>query len=76
MPKGRPGGNPELQQYQFQPIYDWGEPCNAKMTLCLPPWMKEAIKAGKIDDWHEVCRRAIAAELEKTPPTSGGEQEN
>lgn len=75
MPKGRPGGNPELEKYQFEQQWDWGEACTAKMTLCMPPWMKEAIKEGKIHDWHEVCRRAIAAELEKISPT-GGEQEN
>jgi len=65
MPKGRPGGNPELEKYQFQPKYDWDEPCTERMQLRMPPSMKAAIKAGKIEDWQEVCRKAIAAELEK-----------
>ena len=61
----RPGGNPGLKKYQFQKKYDWDEPCNQKMTLLLPFSMKEAIKAGLVKDWHEVCRKAIAAEIEK-----------
>ena len=65
MSKGRPGGNPDLKKYQFKQKYDWDEPCSDKMTLRLPPSMKTAIKAGQIEDWQEVCRKAIAAELEK-----------
>ena len=65
MPKGRPGGNPDLVKYQFKQKYDWSEPCKEKMTLRLPSSMKAAIKAGLIEDWQEVARKAIAAELEK-----------
>jgi hypothetical protein len=61
----RPGGNPELEKYQFEQRYDWQEPCTEKMTLRLPLSMKAAIKAGEIEDWQEVARQAIAAELEK-----------
>ena len=64
MPKGRPGGNPGLEKYQFQQKYDWDEPCTAVLTLRVPPSMKQAIKDGKIK-WAEVCRRAIAEEIEK-----------
>lgn len=63
VPKGRPGGNPELKKYQFEQKYDWGESCTEKMTIRMPPSMKAAIKAGKIDDWQEVARQAIAAKL-------------
>ncbi len=70
----RPGGNPELKKYQFEPQHDWGEPCNEKMTLRLPAFMKAAIKTGLIKDWQEVCRTAIAAELEKNSPQE--EQKN
>jgi hypothetical protein len=66
MPSGRPGGNPEIEKYQFDRKYKWGEPCTEKMTIRMPPSMKAAIKAGEIEDWQEVARRAIAAELEKT----------
>ncbi len=65
MGKGRPGGNPDLEKYQFKQKYDWSEPCKEKMTLRLPSSMKAAIKAGLIEDWQEVCRKAIAAEIEK-----------
>ena len=65
MGKGRPGGNPDLVKYQFKQKYDWSEPCKEKMTLRLPSSMKAAIKAGLIEDWQEVARKAIAAELEK-----------
>jgi hypothetical protein len=65
LPKGRPGGNPELEKYQFQQKYDWDEPCTEKMTLRMPQGMKAAIKAGLIEDWQEVARRAIASEIEK-----------
>lgn len=65
MAKGRPGGNPALKDYQFEQKYGWDEPCSEKMTLRLPPSMKNAIKEGKIQDWQEVARQAIAIELEK-----------
>ncbi len=65
MPKGRPGGNPEIKKYGFKQQHDWGEPCVEKMTLRLPSRLKAAIKAGLIEDWQEIARRAIAAELEK-----------
>lgn len=66
MPKGRPGGNPDLEKYQFQQKYDWDEPCNERMQIRMPRSMKEAIKAGIIKDWQEVARRAIAHEIEKS----------
>ncbi len=65
MAKGRPGGNPDLEKYQFQQKHDWDESCTERMQLRMPPSMKKAIKAGLISDWQEVARQAIAAELEK-----------
>jgi hypothetical protein len=65
MPKGRPGGNPNIAKFGFTQKYDWDEPCNEKMTLRLPNSMKTAIKAGVIKDWQEVCRQAIATEIAK-----------
>lgn len=64
MPKGRPGGNPEITKYSFQQKYDWDEPCSEKMTIRLPASMKAAIKDELIEDWQEVARRAIAKEIE------------
>jgi hypothetical protein len=63
--RGRPGGNPVLKKYQFKQKHDWDEPCIEKMTLKMPSSLKAAIKAGLIEDWQEVARKAIAAELEK-----------
>ncbi len=66
MARGRPGGNPELEKYQFEQKYDWAESCTEKMTIRLPPSMKKAIKEGLIKDWQEVCRQAIAKALQET----------
>jgi hypothetical protein len=35
------------------------------MTLRMPQGMKAAIKAGLIEDWQEVARRAISAEIDR-----------
>lgn len=59
---GRPGGNPELEKYQFEQKYDWSEPCSAKMTLRLPP--SQYAKLKEIDCWQEKVREAIASLLE------------
>ena len=61
----RPGGNPDITKYSFKQKFDWEESCTEKMTLRMPPSMKAAIKSGLIEDWGEVCRKAIAAEIEK-----------
>lgn len=61
----RPGGNPDITKYSFKQRHDWSEPCNERMTLRLPFSMKAAIKAGVIEDWQEVARKAIAEEIEK-----------
>ena len=60
---GRPGGNPDLEEYQFEQKYDWDEPCTAKMTLRLPPSLYAEIK--KLPNWQERVRIAIAKELEQ-----------
>ena len=59
----RPGGNPNIAQYGFEQQHDWPEPCSERMTIRMPPSMKKAIKDGKIQDWQEIARRAIAREL-------------
>ena len=71
MPKGRPGGNPDLEKYQFQQKYEWEQPCSEKVSLRVPPFMKEAIKAGEIKNWQEVVRQAIAAALDETSSQVG-----
>ena len=62
MRKGRPGGNPDLKEHQFEQKYNWDEPCTAKMTLRLPPSLYENLK--KIPDWQERVRKAIAQLVE------------
>ena len=60
---GRPGGNPDLEEYQFEQNYDWDEDCTAKMALRLPPSLYAEIK--KLPNWQERVRKAIAKELEQ-----------
>jgi hypothetical protein len=64
MPKGRPGGNPDLAKYHFKQKYDWDEPCNSLINLKVPASMKLALQ--EINNWQEMVRQVIAAELEKT----------
>ena len=63
MPKGRPGGNPVLKDYQFEQKYDWDEPCSDQLVLRVPPSMKSSLR--QIKGWQELVRKAIAAEIEK-----------
>lgn len=63
MGKGRPGGNPDLEKYQFKQKYDWDEPCNSRLVLRVPASMKDSLK--EINGWQELVRKAISAELEK-----------
>ena len=65
MSKGRPGGNPGLQKYQFQQKCDWDESCTERMQLRMPPSMKKAIKEGLISDWQEVARQAVLSATAK-----------
>jgi hypothetical protein len=63
MPKGRPGGNPNLKKYQFKQKYSWDEPCDRLINLKVPASMKESLK--EINGWQEIVRKALAAELKK-----------
>lgn len=55
---GRPGGNPDLEQFQFEQKYDWSEPCTAQFNVRLPPSLYQELK--KIEGYQELVRRAIA----------------
>ena len=61
--KGRPGGNPELAQYEFKQQHSWSEPCKSAKTLRMPPLMAQFITEGDIPNWQEICRQAIASHL-------------
>lgn len=61
MAKGRPGGNPDLVEYQFST--DREEPCTAKLTLRVPPSQYERLK--QLPNWQDKVREAIASLLEQ-----------
>ena len=62
MPKGRPGGNPDISDYSTMRMHNWSEPCSVGKSLRVTPLMNEAIKQY-VPNWQEICRRAIAREL-------------
>ena len=61
--RGRPGGNPNITDYAFEQQHSWSEPCSVGKTLRMPPLMAQFIKEGLVENWQEVCRRAIARAL-------------
>ena len=60
---GRPGGNPDLIDHQFEQKYDWDEPCTAQFNIRLPPSLLAELK--QIDNYQELVRRAIADIVEE-----------
>ena len=53
MPKGRPGGNPDLKKYQFQQKYDWDEPCTERMQISRDAVAGDGdrvVRMGSLDD--------------------------
>lgn len=69
MPKGRPGGNPDLVEYQFST--DREEPYTAKMTLRLPPSQYEKLK--QLPKWQDKVREAIASLLKQQQQLEKGQ---
>ncbi|MEL6556473.1 MAG: hypothetical protein AAFQ63_23920 [Cyanobacteria bacterium J06621_11] len=60
MPKGRPGGNPDIGKEGWR--HQWLHPCSQNKSLRISKEMNSAIKAY-LPDWQEICRRAIAENL-------------
>ncbi len=63
---GRPGGNPDITKYGFKTDREY--PLSERITLRLDKPTREAIRAGKLPNWSEVCRKALdeaLAELEE-----------
>jgi hypothetical protein len=60
MPKGRPGGNPDIVNFSWKT--DRPESCLAKMTLRLPESHYSRLR--ELDNWQEKVRDAIAHLLE------------
>jgi hypothetical protein len=58
---GRPGGNPELKNYEFKT--DRPEPLREKLQLRVSASMKEQLQSR--DNWQELVREAIAKSLEE-----------
>ncbi|MBE9168662.1 hypothetical protein IQ238_14495 [Pleurocapsales cyanobacterium LEGE 06147] len=58
----RPGGNPDIKKYGFTTERE--NPLVEKMTLRMDEEMKAAIKAGKLPNWQEIARQAIAEKLQ------------
>ena len=52
---GRPGGNPDLEKFQFKT--DKSEPCTAYLGLRIPPSELQRLKA--IKGWQDILREKI-----------------
>lgn len=66
---GRPGGNPDLEQHQYERRYSWDEPCTAQFNIRMPPSLLSDLK--QIEGYQELVRGAIAqvvANHKKDPP--------
>lgn len=66
MGKGRPGGNPDLEEFQY--TTDREEPLTAVLSLRIAPSMLQELKSR--ENWQELVREAIAQKLEETPKKS------
>jgi hypothetical protein len=53
--RGRPGGNPDLEKYQFKSPVD--EPRTAGIYLRITPTDKERLKT--VDGWQEKLRQKL-----------------
>jgi hypothetical protein len=61
MSRGRPGGNPDLANFQF--TTDRDEPLSEKITIRISPSMLRHLQG--LDNYREFCRKAIAEKLEQ-----------
>lgn len=61
MGRGRPGGNPELQEHKFQ-APEGKEPNNARLALWIPQSMMDELKEQ--EDKNQFVRDAIRAKLD------------
>ena len=64
----RPGGNPDLEKYQFEQKYGWEESCNVTIGLRVPKDWKDRLYA--LDGWQEKLRGALAQILEESETDS------
>ena len=62
----RPGGNPNLSEYQFQKKYNWSGPCEQRLVVRIPVSMQEAIDQTGMT--KEQIREAIAVKIKELNP--------
>ncbi len=60
---GRPGGNPEIKKYGFKT--DRKHPLTESMSIKFDRPTKEALAAGKLPNWRDIAREAVAKALEE-----------
>ena len=70
----RPGGNPELEKYQFKQKYGWEESCKVTIGLRIPKDWKDRLNA--VEGWQEKLRGALAQILEESKTDSEQSQLN
>ena len=70
----RPGGNPELEKYQFKQKYGWEESCKVTIGLRVPKDWKDRLYA--VEGWQEKLRGAIAQILQESETDSEQSQLN
>ena len=61
MPRGRPGGNPNIKEHGFKT--DRKHPLSQKITLRVDEPTRAALKAGKLPGWSKIAREAIEKAL-------------
>ena len=71
MPKGRPGGNPNITDYSYRS--DREHPLTKKVSIRIDEPTSAALKAGKLPGWSQIAREAIEkalAEIEENEELS------
>ena len=66
MPKGRPGGNPELEKFQFATNKDEGDRLKKHIQLRISENMANQLE--KVKNKQEFIRQAIQEKLERDFP--------
>ena len=61
MPKGRPGGNPDITDYSFKSNREY--PLTKRVSVRVDEPTKEKLKAGKLPGWSKIAREAIEKAL-------------
>ncbi len=61
MPKGRPGGNPNITDYSFTSDREY--PLTKRISVRVDEPTKEKLKAGKLPGWSKIAREAVEKAL-------------